>query len=105
MSASYNRKRMLLMFQVQQAEAVLAQREWAHTGHGLSLLRPSVFRIWSCTCSRSRDAGMSSGAIFRGLPARAAGSYRVRYEGKYEKRYCYRSYDIVLYTLVYTSNF
>jgi len=35
----------LLTLQVQQAKAILAQRQRAYTGHGISLLRPSVFRI------------------------------------------------------------
>lgn len=84
---------MLLTLQVQQAEAVLARRERAHTDHGISLLRPFVFRIRSCACSRSRDARMPGGAILRGFPARAAGSYRVPNEGKH-KKHC--SYDIAL---------
>lgn len=93
MSTPSNRERMLLTLQVQQAEADLARtrHERAHTGHGVSLLRPFVFRIRTCACSRSRDAGMPGGAILRGFPARAAGSYRVRYKGKHEKRHYYRS--------------
>lgn len=77
-----NQTRPMLLTQVQQAEALLEQRERAGTSFGKPLLSPFVVRVWIRACPLVGYAGMPGGPILRCFLAGIAGSHRIRVQGK-----------------------